>query len=191
VLLVNSSIPGIPNVVGDNATAAEKAVEHLYALGHRRIAHIRGPQVVTTAMDRTAGYMRAIRKLGLPADEHLVAEGYFDENSGHEAFKWLMDQPQRPTAIFTTNDIMALGCLRAAREMGLRVPQDVALFGGDDIPFARHVQPPLSTIRQSMDAMGVAACEKLFQQIDSQPVKKTTLVPLELVVRESCGATPL
>ncbi|MGI8905491.1 MAG: LacI family DNA-binding transcriptional regulator [Candidatus Sumerlaeaceae bacterium] len=188
VLLVNSSIPGIPNVLGDNASAAEQAVEHLYGLGHRRIGHIRGPKVVTTAMDRTEGYLRALKKLGLPDEKSLIAEGYFDENSGYEAFQWLMKQPKPPTAIFTTNDIMALGALRAAREMGIRVPEDVALFGGDDIPFARHVQPPLSTIRQAMDAMGVAACEKLFQQMDSRDFEQTTLVPLELVVRESCGA---
>ena len=187
VQLVNSSIPGIPTVLGDNAAAAEQAVEHLHSHGHRRIGHIRGPQVVTTAFDRTEGYIRALKKLSLPMDEQLVAEGYFDEKSGYEAFRWLMKQAQPPTAIFTTNDIMALGALRAAREMGIRVPQDVALFGGDDIPFARHVQPPLSTIRQAMDAMGVAACEKLFQQMDSKEFQNTTLVPLELVIRESCG----
>jgi DNA-binding LacI/PurR family transcriptional regulator len=187
VLLVNSSIPGIPNVLGDNAAAAELAVEHLHLLGHRRIGHIRGPGVVTTAFDRTAGYLRALDKLGLPKELSLVAEGYFDEKSGYEAFRWLMKQPHPPTAIFTTNDIMALGALRAAREMGKRVPQDVALFGGDDIPFARHVQPPLSTIRQSMDAMGMAACEKLFQRLDKKEVEPMTMVPLELVIRESCG----
>jgi LacI family transcriptional regulator len=191
VLLVNSSIKGIPNVLGDNASAAEQAVEHLYALGHRRIAHIRGPEVVTTAFDRTSGYRRGLKKVGLPVEEKWIAEGYFDEKSGYEAFRWLMRQTPRPTAIFTTNDIMALGALRAAREMGIRVPEDVALFGGDDIPFARHVQPPLSTIRQSMDAMGMAACEKLFQQLDKQEIEPTTMVPLELVIRESCGAARL
>lgn len=188
VLLVNSSILGIPNVLGDNATAAQQAVEHLYSLGHRRIGHIRGPAVVTTAFDRTEGYYRALRKLGMPIDPSLIAEGYFDEHSGYEAFRWLMKKPAPPTAIFTTNDIMALGALRAARETGTRVPQDVGLFGGDDIPFARHVQPPLSTIRQSMDAMGMAACEKLFQLFDKKEVEPTTMVPLELVIRESCGA---
>lgn len=189
LVLVNSSLPNVSRVIGNNTTVAQRAVEHLYSLGHRRIGHIRAPQSVTTAHDRTTGYMNALEALGLEPDPNLIADGYFDENSGCEAMRWLLARPNPPTAVFITNDVMAIGAMRAIRGAGMKVPDDIAIFGGDDIPMARCVQPPLSTIRQGMEAMGMAACEQLFLQMDGKAHKKSILMPLELVIRESCGAT--
>lgn len=188
VVLVNSSLPGVPGVLANNVEAARQATEHLFMLGHRRIGHIRAPQSVTTALDRTTGYLQALDQLGLRRDDELIAEGYFDESSGYAATRWLMSRSQPPTAIFTTNDVMAVGALKALTEMGMRVPDDVALFGGDDIHLARLLQPALSTMRQPMDAIGQRACEHLFRQIDGTASEgMPDQVELELVIRESCG----
>ncbi len=188
VVLVNSSLPGVPDVVAANREAAAAAVRHLHRLGHRRIAHIKGSEFVTTAIHRTQGYFDAVRELGLPASPELVAEGYFDQRSGYLAMKWLLSHPGRPTAVFTTNDTMAIGAMEALAEEGLGCPRDVALFGGDDIDLARYVSPKLSTMRQGMFAIGQAACEKLFQRMAGEDVGATEQIPVDLVIRESCGA---
>jgi LacI family transcriptional regulator len=188
VVLVNSSLPGVPQVIGDNREAARQAVAHLHALGHRRIALIKGSEFVTTAIHRTEGYLKGIAELGLENTADLVAEGFFDQKSGYLAMRWLLSRPKRPTAVFTTNDMMAIGALDALREAKLRCPQDVALFGGDDIDLARYTTPRLSTLTQNMFAIGQAACEKLFRRIAGEEVDELTEVPLQLVIRESCGA---
>lgn len=187
LVLVNSSLPGVSRVIGANTRGAMRAVQHFYSLGHRRIGHIRGPQFVTTAIDRTAGYLKALEVLGLEQDEKLIAQGYFDEGSGYAAMNWLLDQPNPPTAVFTTNDIMAIGAIRSINERGLRVPDDVALFGGDDIQMAHLANPPLSTLRQPMDAIGQAACQQMFLQIEGKPHRKSSEIELEIIIRESCG----
>lgn len=188
IVLVNSSMAGVSRVIGANDRGAMAAVEHFHALGHRRIGHIRGPQFVTTAIDRTTGYLKALEKLGLDRDNDLIAEGFFDERSGYEAMRWLLTRADPPTAVFTTNDVMAIGAMRAIKEAGATVPDDIALFGGDDIQMAHLVTPPLSTLRQSMDVIGQTACEQLFLQIEDKPHRKAIEIDVELVIRESCGA---
>jgi DNA-binding LacI/PurR family transcriptional regulator len=188
VVLVNSSLPGVGQVIGANVQAAERAVKHLYDLGHRVIGHIRGSEFVTTALHRTEGYLRALDSLGLERSDDLMAQGYFDQRSGHDAMKWLLTRPQRPTAVFATNDMMAIGAMQAIREAAMRVPEDVALFGGDDILLARYVTPKLSTMRQPMYSIGQAACEQLFKRLQGEPADDSVEIDLRLVIRESCGA---
>jgi LacI family transcriptional regulator len=188
VVLVNSSLKGVPQVLGANRDAAAAAVRHLYSLGHRRIAHIRGSEFVTTAIHRTEGYLQAVEELGLEKSPELLAQGYFDQQSGFEATKWLLSHRRRPTAILSTNDMMAIGAMEAVRAAGLRVPEDVAIFGGDDIQIAQYVTPRLSTMRQSMYAIGQSACEQLFRKLEGKPAKPALEIGLELVIRESCGA---
>lgn len=188
IVLVNSSLPGVSQVVGDNVTAAFDAVKHLHSLGHTRIGHIRGPESVTTAVDRTAGFLKAVTELGLDYSDDLLAIGYFDESSGYEAMKWLLSGERPPTAVFTTNDNMAIGAMAAIRDAGKSVPEDVAVFGGDDIQLARYVKPRLSTMKQNMYEIGQLACELLFEQLEGNTRRPKIEVPLELVIRESCGA---
>ncbi|GIX44183.1 MAG: LacI family transcriptional regulator [Candidatus Sumerlaea sp.] len=188
VVLVNSSLPNLHQVLGANREAAYRAVAHLHSLGHTRIGHIRGSEFVTTAIHRTEGYLRAVRELGLEESDELLAQGYFDQRSGYLATKWLLSHKRRPTAIYSVNDMMAIGAMQAIREAGLRIPQDIALFGGDDILLAQYVTPKLSTIRQNMYSIGQLACEQLFRILEGKPATLVAEVELELVIRESCGA---
>lgn len=188
VVLVNSCLSSVPHVIAANRDASAAAVKHLHALGHTRIAHIKASEFVTTSIHRTEGYMSGMRDLGLECSPDLMAYGYFDQKSGYQATQWLLGLPKRPTAIFTTNDMMAIGALEAAAEVGLHVPEDLAVFGGDDIPLASYVRPPLSTFRQSMHEIGGIATEALFQQIDGKTPAPSHVIPMDLVIRESCGA---
>jgi len=189
VVLVNSTLGNLPHVIGANVQAAYRAVTHLASLGHTRIGHIRGSEFVTTAIHRTEGYLRAVEDLGLEKSDDLLAQGYFDRESGYMATKWLLSHSKRPTAIYSVNDMMAIGAMDAIKEAGLRIPDDIALFGGDDILLAQYVQPPLSTIRQNMYLIGQLACERLFSILLDQPYEQPEEVELELVIRESCGAS--
>lgn len=188
VVLVNSTMGDLPHVIGANREAAYEAVRHLARLGHTRIGHIRGSEFVTTAIHRTEGYLRAVEELGLERSDELLAQGYFDRESGYMATRWLLSHARRPTAIYSVNDMMAIGAMDAIREAGLRIPEDVALLGGDDILLAQYVTPQLSTIRQNMYWIGQLACERLFALVDGKPYEGPTQVGLELVIRESCGA---
>ncbi len=188
VVLVNSLLGNLPAVIGANIQAAYQAVKHLAQLGHKRIGHIRGSEFVTTAIHRTEGYRRAVKDLGLDDSEELLAQGYFDRTSGYMATKWLLSHEERPTAIYSVNDMMAIGAMDAIREAGLEIPRDIALFGGDDILLAQYVKPTLSTIRQNMYLIGQLACEKLFCLIEKKEWEGPDEVELELVIRESCVA---
>ncbi|MGB9692727.1 MAG: LacI family DNA-binding transcriptional regulator [Candidatus Sumerlaeaceae bacterium] len=188
VVLVNSMLGQLPAVIGANRQGAYKAVEHLAKLGHQRIGHIRGSEFVTTAIHRTEGYMAAVRELGLEQSDDLLAQGYFDRESGYMATKWLLSRARRPTAIYSVNDMMAIGAMEAIREAGLCIPDDIALFGGDDIVLAQYVSPKLSTIRQNMYLIGQIACERLFELLEHKRTEVYEEVELELVIRESCGA---
>ncbi len=188
VVLVNSVLGNLPAIIGANRQAAYRAVKHLAKLGHRRIGHIRGSEFVATAIHRTEGYLEAVRALGLEESDELLAQGYFDRESGYMATKWLLSHSRRPTAIYSVNDMMAIGAMDAIREAGLRIPEDIALFGGDDIVLAQYVTPKLSTIRQNMYLIGQLACERLFDILKDKHSEVYEEVELELVIRESCGA---
>lgn len=191
IVLINSSMPGVSQVVGLNAAAATEAVIYLHSLGHRKIAHIRGPQVVSAAADRTTGYIEGLRHCGLPYDEGLIVPGHFDEWSGFEAMTQLLERRPQPTAVFCTNDMMAIGAMEAIRRAHLKVPGDISIFGGDDIPLAHYVKPRLSTFRQPMKPIGSAACDLLLEQVRNGEVgHKIVEVSLPLVIRDSCAPPP-
>ncbi|TVT18657.1 LacI family transcriptional regulator, partial [Amycolatopsis rhizosphaerae] len=138
--------PRATYVTSDNTGGAEQAVRHLIARGHRRIATITGPPDNQPAIDRLAGYRRAMAEAGLPVPEDYVAEGDFYRASGQAAMRRLLALGEPPTAVFAAGDEMAVGALLAAREAGLRVPGDVALAGFDDIEIAALVDPALTTV---------------------------------------------
>jgi LacI family transcriptional regulator len=133
--------------------------------------------------------MKALADIGLDFEPNLVVQGWFGQRSGAEAMTRLMGLDPRPTAVFVANDLMAIGAMEAARSMGLRVPEDVAVVGADDIQLASYVRPALTTIRQSMYTLGDAAVEHLVAFIEGRKVYTPNLqVGVRLVIRESCGA---
>lgn len=171
----------------DNLASTREAVTHLLRLGHRRIATITGPQNMIAGADRRAGYEAALRERGLPVEPELMVDGEFTEAGGYAAMTRLL--PHRPDAVFAASDAMAVGAIRAVREAGLCIPEDIALVGFDDMPFAATTTPPLTTVRQPVYQTGAIAAETLIDLIEhpnSQP--RRILLPTKLVIRQSCGA---
>ena len=179
----------LPFVDVDNVAAAKTAVEHLIALGHRRIGCItNGPPQDTASASRLEGYRIALEARGLEYDPAIVRYGDFEERSGTEAMRELLGTDPRPSAVFVASDEVALGALKAARAMGLRVPQDIALVGFDDLPISEFVDPALTTMRVPARAIGAQAARMLIELITSGTTPASMLLPTELVIRDSCGA---
>jgi LacI family transcriptional regulator len=180
--------PQLSSVDVENARGARLAVEHLLALGHRRVATITGPLRAAHCAERLEGYAAALRDSGLPVRPELVAEGDLTAPSGEAAMARLLTVRPRPTAVFAADDAMAAGALRTVRAAGLDVPQDVALVGFDDAPIASLTDPPLTTVRQPVQDLGAAAARLLLEQVRERaaaPVRRR--LPVELVVRGSSG----
>ena len=169
----------------DNYGGARTMMEHLLASGHRRIAFIAGPPNNFDAYERLRGYRDALLAADASA-EPWVVPGDFGEASGHAAGQALLAAAQRPQAVFAANDMMALGCLFAFNQAGVRVPDEIALAGFDDIPLARYVVPSLTTMRVNIAELGAHAMRVLLDLYGGQDVRGR-LVPLvpELIVRES------
>jgi LacI family transcriptional regulator, galactose operon repressor len=180
--------PRTTHVTSDNVGGARLAVRHLHALGHTRIAMIGGLAETKPAADRLLGYRAELRALGLEAVPAYELEGDFYSESGGAAMRRLLELRERPTAVFAASDLMAVGAMRAAQGAGLRIPDDIAVVGFDDIQLAELVDPPLTTIRQDTVGIGVAAARALVEQIDNPDVTPPVLtLPVELVVRASSG----
>lgn len=170
----------------DNVGGAFTATEHLIKLGRRRIALI-GADGNTAGDDRTTGYRRALQAYGIPEDEALMRCGDFTLQSGYSAMKQLL--PAKPDAVFAASDTMALGVQRAIREAGLRIPDDIAIVGFDDLPPALHAEPPLTTMRQPIEQLGVTAVELLHKQQGTAVSEHTRIIfPTTLIIRASTGA---
>lgn len=171
----------------ENVRGGCEATLHLLRLGHKRVAAITGPQNMIAGYDRFEGYRKALEERGIAFRSELVVEGDFSEASGYVAVQRLL--PAKPTAIFVASDTMAEGALRALRDAGLRVPQDVAVVGYDDMPHASRTTPPLTTIRQPTGRMGALAVHNLIDIIHNPGEhKRHIILPVELVIRETCGA---
>ncbi len=172
----------------DNVAGAYQAVSHLIRLGHTRIGTITGALNTTAALDRRTGYEQALREHGLPLEDALVAPGNFNESSGYQAMQQLL--PHRPTAIFVASDVMVFGALRALSEAGLRVPEDMALVGYDDLPPAANAAPPLTTVHQPVLRFGEQAVEILLDILENGSVPpRRVILDTELIIRDSCGAS--
>ena len=164
---------------------------HLLGRGYRRIAHIRGAEGNFQAEERLRGYRAALKGSG--AAPPVVFGGDFTEEGGYRAGRVVTGQSERPEAVFAANDMMAVGCLVALREAHIRVPEDMALTGFDDIPLARFVSPPLTTVRADIAALGLRALERLAGLIEAKASGDAQLaerLPVQIVVRGSCGAAP-
>ena len=197
--IVNSDFPvvvagrpfkttGITYIDVDNVAAARRAVSHLIKLGYKRIGTITGRMNSTVGIDRKKGYILAITEQGWDVEEALIAEGDFTENGGFLVMKHLL--PHNPDAIFAASDTMAIGAIRAVLEAGLRVPDDIAFVGFDDLPIASLSEIKLTTIHQPILQFGAKAVETLIDLIENglKPSRRI-LMDTELVIRDSCGAS--
>jgi len=166
------------------------ATQHLLQLGHRRIACICGPQTLSSARQRVQGYRRALHDAGLAMDDSLLRAGDFTSAGGHAAMCSLLDasSSDRPSAVFASNDLMAIGAICAAAAAGLSIPKDLSVIGFDDIALAAYSNPPLSSIAQPKHQTGELAAQLLLQRI-AQPERELQRAILQpsLVVRQSTG----
>ncbi|KWT64072.1 transcriptional regulator, LacI-family [Variovorax sp. WDL1] len=175
----------LPAVVSDDRLAMKLAVDHLVACGHRRIAHLAGPQNVPTGVARRQGVEQALRDRGLELAAVVECESYSRE-AGRHAMEQLLAQHERPEAVVCCNDLVALGAYDLLRAQGLRVPQDISITGHNDMPLVDMVDPPLTTIRLPHRELGWRAAEMLFDEIEGKALSASTVVLRpELVVRES------
>jgi LacI family transcriptional regulator len=166
------------------------ATQHLLQLGHRRIACIAGPQALSSARQRLQGYRRALLEAGLRDDRKLLRNGDFTSAGGHAGMASLLAKSpsEWPTAVFASNDLMAIGAVCAAAAKGLRLPQDLSVVGFDDIALAAFSNPPLTTVVQPKHQTGELAARLLLQRIaePGRPLQREILQP-SLVVRQSTG----
>jgi len=186
-VVIQGSVPGldVPSVDVDNEAGARLAVEHLLALGHRRIACItHAPLAYTAASERLTGYREALAAAGLADEPELIAEGAFDAQSGRRAVAEILART-KPEAIFVTSDVVAIGAIAGLRDAGLSVPGDVSVVSFDDIPLAAYLDPPLTTIRLPAYDLGLTAGRAILERIAGRPVAARTLLPTELIVRAS------
>lgn len=176
----------ISSVYIDNVAAAGSAVDYLVALGHRDIAFIAGPSSSPICVDREQGYRLALQRAGIPADLTLTTVGDFSIEAGERAIERLLSQGQAFSAVFCSNDEMAIGALRALLSHGLRVPEDISVVGFDDIRFARYTSPPLTTVAQPKNAMGREAMTMMIELLNDPAVPpRKRVLSADLVVRGS------
>jgi LacI family transcriptional regulator len=179
----------ISYVTIDNVQSAVDVVEHLIKLGRKRIGHIVGLTNKVDAQDRLTGYRKALQQWDLPFDPRLVTEGSFSRENGYRAMKELLARDVQLDAVFVGNDDGAEGGLVALREAGVRVPDDIAIVGFDDVPNAQHCIPQLTTIHQPIHERGARATDLLLDIIEGAVEgPQHVLLPTHLVVRQSCGA---
>lgn len=181
-----ASEPLVPHVGIDNREAASKAMQFLFELGHQRIGFVTGPMTSNLSKERLAGYRGALKAARIRADEQLIVSGDFTAESGSAATRVLLEMQRRPTAIFCSNDEMAIGAIKVLREQHVQVPAQMSVIGFDDIPLSRFFDPALTTILQPKISIGRRAMEVLTEVIaGKQQVTRSHILPFQLVVRDS------
>lgn len=193
VVVVDRELQGVAadTVLADNQRGGWLATRHLLDLGHRRIGCITGPSDLTPSADRVAGYRQALAEAGLPVAEELVVRGDFHYEGGYRAAQQLLSLPDPPTALFACNDLMAVGAIRGAADLGRSVPADLSVVGFDDISLASYTNPPLTTVAQPMYEIGALAARLLTERIGGlQIAPRRYVLNVRLVVRRSTAAPP-
>lgn len=179
------------NICVDYAGGIREAVEHLLALGHRRIAFISGPLGLKSARIRRSAFLKTLQRYGIYEDKDLVVEGNHKIDGGQSAMQRLLDLPDPPTAVLTSNDLTALGALGTLHKAGRRVPEEISVVGFDDIDLAQYTQPPLTTIRLSRSELGHVALDALVRSISGDSLRgRKYSIETHLVTRESTGPGP-
>jgi LacI family transcriptional regulator len=173
-----------------NREGVREAVQHLLALGHRDIAFINGPRDFDVSRERLAGYQDALAAAAVPLSGQFVVHGDFRQPGGYAAMSSLLDLPVRPRAVLIANNLMTLGALPAIYERNLDVPQDIAVVGFDDMPWAASLRPPLTAVAQPAEELGRTAAQLLLERLrDPHRLMRRVVLPTRLVVRASCGAS--
>lgn len=182
--------PDLNSVDVDNFAGAYKATNHLIELGHRRIGVMLASLKMQESADRLEGYKRALRDAGLPVREDYISIGNYSQKHGFDTMKRWVREGLDISAVFSTSDTLAMGALLALHKENISVPDDIALVGFDDLPFAQYTVPPLTTIQQPICEKGKRAARLLINQIENKgsEIVHENLEP-EIIVRESCGAT--
>jgi DNA-binding LacI/PurR family transcriptional regulator len=170
----------------DDENVAYEAARHLTSLGHTRIAVVTGPMAEDCSQDRLEGFRHALGEAGIPLDESLVFEGDWSASSGRDALLVFIQKENPPTAVFAQNDRMAMGVMRAAREVNLIVPDQLSVIGVDDMPLSSYFDPPLTTMRQDMPLIGSKAAYMLLDILQKKNLEPREIkLPAQLVVRQS------
>jgi LacI family transcriptional regulator len=193
LVLIDRRLATMTFVGGDDEAIGFEATRHLFEQGYRRIAHIAGPQTISTAVGRLKGYRCALKANGLKAREDYVIESsYHDESGGYDAMRKLLGFSPRPDAVFAASDPNAIGALQAALEAGLRLPQDIGLIGVGNHRYGKYLRVPLSTVDQQRSTIGHSAANLLLSLIEKEQFRpKSILVPPKLVIRDSSNRVEL
>lgn len=175
----------VDGVVADNAQGLWLATKHVIERGHRRIALLNGPAHSSTSREKLRGYLEALVTHGLGYDPDLIKNAEFGIQPGFEAARQLLSLPERPTAILTADDQLAVGAIRAIREAGLRIPDDIAVVGYYDTPLAEATRPPLTTVRMPRKELGELAAERMILRLSGSSAAVRLVLQTSLVVRDS------
>jgi len=191
-VLIDRTVTGVECdvVQGDSVGGARRLVEHLIALGHRRIAMIAESVSVSTSRDRRRGYLDALAAAGIAFEPQLLVETTVDLRGGTTAMQTLLGLERRPTAVFAVNNLVAGGVMKAIREHGLAVPDDIALVAFDDIEHVASLWPFLTVMPQAPETFGAIAAQLLMERINGRASaqRRVVILPSDMIVRESCGA---
>ncbi|RII33419.1 LacI family transcriptional regulator [Clostridium chromiireducens] len=190
IVVIDMFSKNTSTVTSDNLEGCNLAIKYLYDLGHREIAHITGASKSDNwpSHIRKEGYIKIMKKLKLEIKEGYIADGVnFDVSGGYNAMKDLLNLKDRPTAVFAACDKIAIGAINAAKDAGIKIPEDISIIGFDDIEISEYLTPRLTTIRQSCNEIGRTAVDLLVEQINGkEKLKINKIVPVELVERDSC-----
>jgi DNA-binding LacI/PurR family transcriptional regulator len=187
-----ASHPKVTQVSIENRKAARAATQHLISLGHRRICSIAGPAHYYDSKERRRGYLDALEEAGIAPDEALMAEGDWYVESGYAATREILKRRHSFSAVFAQDDMMAIGCIQALRERDIRVPDEVAVVGFDNLPPVRYIEPALTTVNYPGRQVGRLCVRNLLTRIEEQdggiPEQDYINISAELIVRRSCGS---
>src|SRR5512134_3697778 len=193
----NNETPDYPAIIATNQEGALAAMSYLTDLGHRRIGHIAGEMKLISAIQRLQGYKDGLAAAGIPLNEDLIEIGDYTTETAVICARKLLSLPDRPTAIFAANDMSAMGVYQAAREFDLQIPGDLSVVGFDNLREAACLNPPLTTIDQSIEKMGTIAMEMLVELVKGEtlpisPAEEDHVykIPTRLVIRDSCAPVP-
>jgi LacI family transcriptional regulator len=191
VVLVDEDVEGlppVPRVFVENAEGVRRATGYLVSLGHRRIAYVGGPEELMTARERLRGYREALEAASIAFDPALTRTGPYTDAFGFAAMSDLWRAGEGPTAVLAANDYQAAGVMRAARALGVRVPEELSVVGFDDMPLSRYLTPALTTVHQPVEEMARQALDALLGGIQGRSdAVMNRVLPVELVVRESAA----
>lgn len=187
IVVLEHDLPGVPCIALDELQGGRTATQHLIDLGHRRIALIKRSPTSALSTQRFVGYQQALAAAGIPYEPTLVVECAAGQGAGAQAMQQLLALHEPPTAVFTHNDVLAMGALHAIHSAGLMVPHDISVVGYDDITSAAYLSPPLTTVRSPKAAMGVLAGRTILQLVRQtiEQLPQTCILPVELIVRAS------